>query len=877
MASYTTQQGVQMTVTGISGLSHDSRTRQNVKKRLSEILYLEQPPDDAVKLAYVGSTEPTPTSLLFVGDRSDSLHANSRASTVQEYIGTQSPIDAKSKNFVCTQIFAEADNEEIPLYYKHVLPSTINPASVKIFDKNSVEVTQDKYVVEAQLTYDEDVGIPEDPEVVEAYYVFNSLEGSFNKSTGEYEVYFIQYTDTTGGDSVTSTLLNNKPAYEQATTSDIWHVTLELKPWKRVYNLDPNLKLTFSESSKFAIRYLQERRLMAEGPLSVDNTSPWFVRVCDGAFINIIGAIGTTGEPINISCKYSIPEFHNQAFIPIEPYKMASRAKCLKVSDNLIIAPDSNIVTDGSFIDTGIDIVIELDGEVLYAITNNDDKINTSYKDINNNVVYDSDGDIITWSDELFVGADGLSGLIGLDTKIQDSWDIYGWYTYEETYYELSSLNMNPLFDTDAHKQTRAVYLVPESSANQNQGIQDVAIQWVKVTPSGVIEAVSQNGDGNNEDISEDVTLTDSDGYSVDGVVGMHYNWAAYTTVSTATTLSAGGTLRVASTSTFPRSGWLRVKDTTGYWRYVDFVDKTTYGLVLGTSIPTSAMVPSGNTVEMVNFVDERTTETSRDATEELEASGCYATSSKLPPSFSGYFLLADLAINPPHSSKKAVIIDVRENGGGLIESKYDEAKQINPQAQWYADYGSFDGQTHPGNASVVVKLPISLLESYTKDYLAEVVEDNIAFGIKPLIRYYGYQANIIAAAVQPQHPIFLFINTGNSACTIVWEKEGEEFTYDIWIATDPNGPWFKVNRTRVIDRTYTYTDYLNEDYNYYTIYGLDEARRYCVKVTITDKYDLWWYGYSGYDSINGGYGLTGDAPTPPFGNTVGFQMTIGA
>ena len=133
MATNTISLGFQFRVTGVTGNSFNANTKQNVRKRIENILYLNSPPDDSIKLAYVGSTELSPPNNLFIGDRSDELYANSRTGTIQEFIGDTQPIDVKNRNFLTTQIFNEAESGDIPLYYKHVIgdPGNIIAESIQ--------------------------------------------------------------------------------------------------------------------------------------------------------------------------------------------------------------------------------------------------------------------------------------------------------------------------------------------------------------------------------------------------------------------------------------------------------------------------------------------------------------------------------------------------------------------------------------------------------------------------------------------------------------------------------------------------------------------------------------------------------------------------
>lgn len=75
------------------------------------------------------------------------------------------------------------------------------------------------------------------------------------------------------------------------------------------------------------------------------------------------------------------------------------------------------------------------------------------------------------------------------------------------------------------------------------------------------------------------------------------------------------------------------------------------------------------------------------------------------------------------------------------------------------------------------------------------------------------------------------------------WDKMGSEFSYCVWYAKKPQGPWIRHNQIRLTDET---IDILREReniyntvlYNEYFIDGLNEHTSYSVKVTCVDSYN---------------------------------------
>lgn len=746
--------GFALTVTGVDGLSTNFDCRHNVKKRIANILYLNNPPPDSVLLAYAGSQEITASNSLFIGDRSDRLYPNSRDTVNAEFIYHNSPAGVQHGNILVTAKFADSSATDMPLYFKHLLESSVQIDTIKILDKDFQDIESDQYLVEPVYEYDESNGAIVTPRNILAISVYNNLESNFDESTGEYEVYYLQYRDASN-DTLTI-LLDNVPAYNEATINDIWGLTGELKPWSTAYivnktNNSYTVSVPRSNSSsdnKFAVRYTRDSKIYVEQPVLSSNTSLWIPRIANGSF-----SWGYGGEPY----LYEIAEFTSQSFNPIEPYKLAARAQSTKIDLNLVKLPHEEIALGGVF--QYFSMLIYKDNALEYALTEDPSLAGSRYKDFDGKYVTNSDGDVIEWSNTEVLSIDRRSGMVQLSIDLKDTWSYNSTYNYKERFYELASLNMNPIYNQDAHKEVKAVYIVPQSRSNGNSGTQRSSIHYVIVAPNGVIEDTSQNGEGGNPDHAFDTRLFNPDGVKISGHKGLHYNWRATTYLSDSVTIGASVSIPVESTRDFPREGWIRIQDENNKWRYMKYIDKT-----LGSAVSAPTLILSDDTVnevptsftvtldpsvprivEVVNFLDEHTNLSSRDPDLEMANYGAIG----FPNSYNRYFILADMTINPPHGVNDVVLLDTRQEGGGIIPEKYEEAKQIQPEAQWYFDYIKYDGQPHPGNAAVVIKLPVELLDSFTEEQIAGIINNNIPFGVKPLIRYYGYKPRIISVDAQ--------------------------------------------------------------------------------------------------------------------------------
>jgi hypothetical protein len=253
--------------------------------------------------------------------------------------------------------------------------------------------------------------------------------------------------------------------------------------------------------------------------------------------------------------------------------------------------------------------------------------------------------------------------------------------------------------------------------------------------------------------------------------------------------------------------------------------------LVLSSSsseVPNDSVILEEDTIlELVNFLDENTTLSIRNPTSENLA---FDVESSYPSIFTRYFVLGELTVNPPHNMNDISIIDVREDGGGIRQELYEEAKLLDPKVQWLNNINPVEGQRTPGNAVVVIKLPKSILNTYSLDNLKEIVGQSIPFGTYPVIRFFGYEPQITE------------IIPGSDLIIIKWRKEGIGFIYSIWYASNPNGPWVQHNTDIIIDSS--------EEVNSYTITGLSSEKVYYVKI---------------------------EAETPPFNNLINFKFEVTA
>jgi len=118
----------------------------------------------------------------------------------------------------------------------------------------------------------------------------------------------------------------------------------------------------------------------------------------------------------------------------------------------------------------------------------------------------------------------------------------------------------------------------------------------------------------------------------------------------------------------------------------------------------------------------------------------------------------------------------------------------------------------------------------------------------------------------------------------IRWKKMGPEFTYSVWYSKSQNGPWIQHNKILLTEDSILHRLGQEEELNssdpyaaenIYLIDGLANNTEYYVKVTCSDRYNKWWYSYSGVTSLDGGLFDPSSRPFPTWKNSLSFQVNI--
>lgn len=440
----------QFTVSSVDKV-YKTDTFINVIKRREEILYRNILGAQSANIAYIGSDPITSSTNLSIADRSTSLAAN-RVREVDATTVTGTKIfTIDTENFVVTDVFTDESQTiaALPLFYKHELKNVDRDVNGNL----DTGVT----LVSAELldSYLQTVNIPELKVDYDQGIIYNNLLHEYNSSS-DFLIYYIKYTVRDATDEIKTfvELLDNETVYRPATYDDLGPTLEIIVDGRKVYlvaEITGGLEVTLPVIGTYSFKQTASARIKIDPPTTEETTDPWYVRVTNGQFFaNVSGTL----------YKYYIAEFLNQVFVPEPPIKISSRELCNILSDNLIKVDHENLYEDEA-LTLHIDIEINSSDETgLAAFTTNPAKVgNIGY----NGVPY------VEWDEEDRVGirsVDHLTGIIDVEgIKLKSTYEVEATYYYQETSYEFTLVDFNPISNKEALRYKTTLFIIPEDPA----------------------------------------------------------------------------------------------------------------------------------------------------------------------------------------------------------------------------------------------------------------------------------------------------------------------------------------------------------------------------------------------------------------------------
>lgn len=786
--------------------TRDFSTRRNIKKPVLFPRYIGRLDGTEVPLAYVGSSEIEPSRNLSIIYQEDTIPENSRRSfsSRDQFQGTSHATSARY--FLLTDVVG--DFRSIwgsPFYWKHVLPSPdIEPSSVAILDSNMEEVDEYSYRVVRTEEHDA-LDLPIDGSY-EDCSIFSNYLNSFSEETGGHTVYYVRY-QVDGGTHYQ--LLNSVSAFGEATFDDISSITGTLKYWRKVYIISPGVSgytLTLPQGGvDYYLSPLEDGRIVARAPTAQTDTEPWFLNISCGAFVAVRDGMVFS---------YSVPEFASQEFSPIYPYKIEVSEKALRLQGDLLCLQRGNLKVDTSLFIMNI-LVKNASGQTLYALTTDAGKGGDFYYEGGERIyrTVETDNEWVTWESDGIAGWDTQSGFIHLKRQYPDTYYFYVSYYYRETGYELTALNVNPVFDEDFRDEFYLVYVVPTGGNNGNTGLQTRSLYYIKIDSSGKVIEANQDAAGGNYDLKSIIQTN-----------GEYIDYSRYASApSSGSQLAGSFELKVLRSAlplelesgnvNLPPRGVLLVGSAVneidpllgvesfpiGYSSFEDNGLSVTFNLA--ASLP--VVVPDGTTLSLYSF--------------ERLLSAVWDNGMQWLP-------LAEVHPRASSEASNLSIIDLRKIGG-VVKDKYRrEALELDPRAIWaFPECIEGRGQVIPGETAAVFRVPFTLLEDYGGGFKLSDIETlvttrHLGTGVVPTIIYDG--------AI----PLISSLTSTTTTITVCWESEGESYSYNVYTSPNRGGPWTLINSEPIPDQFYG---------NCYTIRDLGSGLIYYVSVTSISEDDI--------------------------------------
>ncbi len=423
------------------------------------------------------------------------------------------------------------------------------------------------------------------------------------------------------------------------------------------------------------------------------------------------------GEEIKVSfgfdpqaAKYYIPEWDNQIFSPVRPYKSLLEHRAFVLDKRLVYVepnPVSNLGITGFYVYIMQQNIM---GEVSKAITNDPDA--DVYTTLKGNVT-----DVFFIKDAIESIAEN-DGFIRLNVDLDPDLDTYITYRYSEDWYVYKGVETNPALNPEIRDRKIVVYLKPELSRFNLTG---------KITNSistATYHLIVDNADnivGANEDVYFKTYESESDSGGLNYLID---STLASTDVYTDSELeiisgpNSGRRLQIIAYD-------ISLKKVTVAANYVQAIGSNIKYRINKKFFSYQVFDPLSATIFEYQGWDE-----------------IY----RAHPHFN--IILAEVRPVNTIAINDLKLQDIRVRGGGIQSPIVGKARNVQREVDWYWDLGHWDGKSYPGMAALLIELPRAILQErggdFTREQVRQIVHRHLADGYYPLIIYYDRSTEIL-------------------------------------------------------------------------------------------------------------------------------------
>lgn len=404
-------------------LPKDFDVRTVVKSPFRFLRYSSVVPEDGVAISYVGLP---PVSGRNLSIREPDVRHYENA----DYVRRERRIEGQVfstvfDDFLLTDIFRlRPGGETVPLFWRHDLSAETSVTDVEVVDRNGNEVEDDLWTWDAA-----------------ARILYHSLRIQADPKIGEYDIWFLRWVDA--NDERRQVLLRSDPAFTRHTLAD-GPIDPTTRTWSiqdagSTHTVTIHFNAPASGANVYRFEGLVSGQIRPVPPANDIPTESWFMRFTNGE------VYANTGTGVR---RYTLPEWWNQAFQPVPPFRMSGFSEAHVLSPRLIQARRRPLEVDtavGRWLDI---LVTDGEGRGLRAYTNrpSTDAQGVFWFDVSGRPTNVRTTQLST----VPITFDPRSGIIHMDVDLEPDERVVLKHWYEEEHLEYLGWNFNPIFNQEA-------------------------------------------------------------------------------------------------------------------------------------------------------------------------------------------------------------------------------------------------------------------------------------------------------------------------------------------------------------------------------------------------------------------------------------------
>lgn len=706
----------------------DFDTSINIRVKPFHLLAGSEVPSSGIPIGYYALSSTVSHDVIALDDTLSKIPENLSDDGIQTIILKTPKFKSQYNNLLITDVFLNEDTtEETPLFYLMDLGLTedsdgneIDITSVKILDKNFIEVSEDLYTVRSEALYEEYNGVSSSYEDITKTYIYTNLSNSYDQTTKNLRVYYVTYTR--GGVGYVK-VLSTQNIYKQSTLETLHNFRRYTIKDGSFYQIEIKRSPALA-SHKYAVKINKHAFIKLSTPYNISNSYTWNTSISNGSFWRVYN---------NKKFRYRVGEYSNQVFNPVEPYKKEvngisevcyQETLSTKTLPIIIQLPQKNVVLDENknmYLDV---VVYNRNGQYRFAFTNNPSKVYVTDTDgnITTNVFIQSEGKIIS--------VDKDSGLLCIKYPVSINLEdkVYCTFYYEKNDYVLDNLDLNPCFNGSVLDNVFSIFCVPESQGSY----MEKNIFWLQLDKFGYITDYDNNISTYLPELAD---YLDSSDFTY---VHFLYDYIAtsnkMTEVIDEIDMTASG-----------NPGWFE------YELYIPIQDELISSVNFSNTLlfKTRRELDYGVLPSDPNIGDWVISSDGSKiylyATTFDKSTAGILSYSFVPDNYNQFLLLGEVTITEKQSPRNLQFTDLRVNGGGIKKDKFDLAVKKDYTSYWTWDNMYWDGKPFPGAGVVYIEFEESLKDDFSETEIKNGIQKHIAEGFYPLIKYYSANSSLLS------------------------------------------------------------------------------------------------------------------------------------